>query len=102
MQVDHKDRNKKNNLIENLRIGSSYQNKGNMIAYSTTTSGFKGVHRCVRKNGTVWATELLHKRKKYRFGYYEKIEDAISAVKKGSIKLLGKFSPYFNNKNNQP
>jgi hypothetical protein len=42
-QIDHRDRNKKNNRIENLRLATNSQNAQNQKCRSDSSTGVKGV-----------------------------------------------------------
>ena len=44
MEVDHKNRDKIDNRIENLRLATREQNRANVATYSNNTSGTKGVY----------------------------------------------------------
>lgn len=47
-EIDHIDRNKKNNSINNLRLATRSQNQLNKPATKNNRSGFKGIHWCKR------------------------------------------------------
>ena len=55
-QVDHKDGNRQNNCIENLRAATDVENKFNKAAQSNNTSGAKNV--CWNSVHKKWAVQL--------------------------------------------
>lgn len=50
MQIDHKDRNKKNNNPDNLREVTTLQNQLNKSKSKNNKSGVKGVYFCKKSN----------------------------------------------------
>lgn len=79
-QVDHIDRNKTNNNINNLRWCSCEQNCRNTKKQLNTTSKYKGVHYCIRNKK--WVASTSFKKKQIHLGYYLIEEDAYNAYKK--------------------
>jgi hypothetical protein len=75
--IDHKDRNKLNNKIENLRISDKSKNSFNSGIRSDNTSGYTGISYCKRtRKWEVWMT--IRGERKWG-GRHSKIERAIEA-----------------------
>lgn len=68
--IDHKDGDKSNNRIENLRIADHAEQQRNRTKQSNNKSGVKGLHYSARRNswiGQVRANDkLLHAESKHR------------------------------------
>jgi len=75
--LDHIDRDKLNNRIENLRVANKSENGYNTLKKSNNTSGYKGV--CWHKVKRKWMAQGRVEGKKVYLGYYENIEDASKA-----------------------
>lgn len=65
-QLDHIDRCKTNNKIENLRDATISQNKMNITKLTKNTSGYKGVNW--HSIGNKWLAQIMVNRKKYILG----------------------------------
>lgn len=76
-EIDHIDRDRLNNKIENLREASSQCNARNRKERSDNTSGVKGVYWC--KRGSRWSVYICISQKKRFVGYYQDYADAVSA-----------------------
>ena len=77
LQIDHIDRDKKNNKISNLRLVTHQQNQFNVGTRSNSTSGVTGV--CWHKGSRKWqAYGKLDKNKQY-LGLFNSKDDAIAA-----------------------
>lgn len=66
MFVDHFDRDRTNNKINNLRLVTRSQNNSNKNKYACNTSGVTGVHKIKHKNWEYWITswhDINHKKK---------------------------------------
>ena len=87
--VDHADRNKFNNSIENLRSCTKSQNERNRDKYSTNTSGYRGVwfHKQRRK----WCAEITVDGKSKKLGLYTTAEEAAMAYNAASLEYHGEF-----------
>jgi len=84
--VDHMDRNKLNNSVENLRWATSSENLRNKKDSGRNTSGFKGVS-FHKRNGKYKATiQVKH------IGYFDNKEDAARAYDKKAKELFGEFA----------
>lgn len=77
--IDHKDRNKLNNSIENLREATRQQNTLNRGLRADNKSGFKGVSW--DKHRKKWRAQLHLGKKNYYLGLHETPEDASEAYK---------------------
>jgi len=88
--IDHKDQNKTNNKIENLRPATKSQNNCNTKLRKDNTSGFCGVYW--HKVANAWSAEISVKRKKRRIGFYETKEDAAMAYNLAATQLHGEYA----------
>ena len=75
--VDHKDNNKTNNHISNLRFATSKENSQNSKLSSRNTSGCKGIdwHKKTKK----WCARIMIDGIHVHIGYFVNIEDAKTA-----------------------
>ena len=87
--VDHKDRDKLNNLYENLRGCSKSENERNRGLYITNTSGYKGVWFHVQREK--WCAEITVDGKSYKLGLFTSPEGAAEAYNEASEKYHGEF-----------
>jgi hypothetical protein len=86
--VDHIDRNRQNDRLENLRWCSRSQNNSNRTNKNKT--GFPGVH----KKGQKYKAEIKINGKKTYLGLFETPEEAHEAYKKKKNEIAGVFSPF--------
>lgn len=75
--VDHIDRNRKNNTIENLRLVDNQTNCRNQGKRLNNTSGKQGVYWFNRQNN--WRASIYRHGKKVHLGCFAKKSDAIQA-----------------------
>jgi len=73
--VDHKDRNKLNNIKENLREANGSENQMNKGIRSNNTSGKVGVHWS--KDNSKWCAMICVKGNHINLGYFDLFEDAV-------------------------
>ena len=78
-QIDHINRNRSDNRIANLRDVSHKLNLQNKSKYSNNASGHSGV--VWNKRASKWLARIAHNRKQIHLGYFNTIEEAISARK---------------------
>jgi hypothetical protein len=87
--VNHIDKNKTNNHMDNLRYVTHQEaNMGNRIS-SRNTSGFKGVS--LNKERNQWQAYLSINYKQLSLGYYDSKDAAIAARKEAEIKYFGDY-----------
>lgn len=79
--IDHADRDKRNNRIENLRIATKAQNMHNSGVAKNNTSGVRGV---VMKSGK-WVAEIKHLGRNIHIGRFDTIEAAAKARRSAEI-----------------
>jgi len=89
-QVDHRDGNKLNNSISNLRLASPVQNSQNVGLSPLNTSGFKGVswNKIYQK----WEAQIKFHGRKQFLGYYDTLEEAKAVVEAKREELHGEFA----------
>lgn len=87
-QIDHIDRNRRNNAIANLRAASQSGNAANRSVAKDNKSGCPGV---------MWDTRLKKWKayiKRTHLGYFTEFQAAVAARKKAAAKAFGEFSPH--------
>ncbi|MGO4744001.1 HNH endonuclease signature motif containing protein [Serratia quinivorans] len=89
--IDHIDRNKLNNSIDNLREATRYENGANVGIKSHNTSGFIGVS--YNAQWRKWFAQIIHKGNKTFLGYYKTPELASEAYQKAAKEKFGEYSP---------
>lgn len=89
-EVDHRDLDKQNNRVDNLRDASHSQNMANRRLFKNNRSGYKGVHWSKRKGK--WEASIRSNGRLMFLGYFDSPGDAHEAYKKAADKLHGGFS----------
>ena len=102
-EIDHLDRNKLNNLTNNLVAKTHYENmqNKNYAEYKTpthNTSGVKGVSFDNRKKK--WRAYITIKRKQKFLGYYDNMNDAIKTRQNAEAKYFEESKYTITNKQN--
>lgn len=93
-EIDHRDRNKLNNRIENLRPCTSSQNKGNIQLLPTNTSGYRGVS--LNSRSQKWHAQIkIHGNQTY-LGRFDTPEEAALVYNEAAIEHFGEFA-FLNN-----
>lgn len=82
-QLDHKDHDRTNNAIDNLREATQHVNMKNKSMYCTNTSGYSGV----TSHGNCWKARIGVNGTKVLLGVFNTYEEAVAARKAGE-KLL--------------
>ncbi len=78
--IDHADRNRTNNSINNLREATKSQNAFNSPSRSTSKSGFKGVSWCSKT--MKWRATATINGKQKSLGRHKELSNAVSAYNK--------------------
>ena len=88
--IDHKNRSRDDNRIENLRLATNSQNTANSKRPAHNTSGLKGVtwHKLRRK----WAAQIRKDGKNIHLGLFASAEDAHEAYIRAANENFGEFA----------
>jgi len=89
--IDHKDRNRNNNDITNLRLATHQQNSYNQWKYNP--NGLKGIYNCGRKTKP-WQAQIRIDGKKVNLGRFKTKEEAHEAYRKAAKEHFGEFAYY--------
>lgn len=89
-EIDHIDRNPKNNRWENLREATRSENAANSIMKSNNTSGFKGVSWS--KSDKKWVGAIRVRGKHFYLGSFDTPEEAHEAYKMAAKEGFGDFA----------
>lgn len=86
--LDHKDLDKKNNAIGNLREATQSQNGVNNGVRKNNTLGVKGVS----KHGDRFKASVMVKRKRLHIGIFDTAHEAARAYDNSAIQHFGEFA----------
>jgi len=95
-QLDHINRIKTDNRIDNLRISDDTLNQHNIEMWSNNTSGVKGVHW--DKSNKKWMVKIRWRGERLYLGSFENLEDAKEAYATASIQYAKNFSIHSENR----
>lgn len=84
--VDHKDRDRTNNRLSNLRAADQYLNMQNTGVGAANTSGFKGVHPCGFYPG-MWAAQITRFGHQVALGLFHTPEEAAEAYRVAEVTM---------------
>jgi hypothetical protein len=90
-EVDHINRDRADNRIENLRAATRLENAKNRKTNANSTSGVTGVYW--QKNANKWRAMIQINKRLVCLGLFVNLDDAIEARKKAAIKIYGSFLP---------
>lgn len=90
VEVDHINRDRFDNRIENLRLASRRQNGANLSLSCRNTSGVKGV--TWDKRSRKWLASIMVDRKRKHVGYFNDIGLAAAAYDRAAEKAFGRFA----------
>jgi hypothetical protein len=87
--LDHKDRDRSNNRLDNLREANPSKNQWNKGIYRNNTSGAKGVY--FDKKRQLWRVWVGANRVKHHVGRFKTLEEARAAYCAKAAELHGDF-----------
>jgi hypothetical protein len=85
--IDHKNNDKKDNKIINLRWCTTKENSMNALIGKRNTSTIKGVD--FHKQNNKWRAQIMFNGKSIHLGYFQNIEDAKQARQTKAKELFG-------------
>jgi hypothetical protein len=88
LEIDHRDCDKLNNRLKNLRLATRAENNRNIPAYGS--SGLKGVTWDSSRNK--WHAQLQHGKTNIHLGYFKDKMEAAEAYEAKAIELQGQFA----------
>lgn len=86
--IDHRDRDRDNNRLSNLRLATTAENQWNTVPPKNNTSGHKGVF-CLRGK---WMVLIQKNRKRQYVGLFKSFEAACAAYDNAAKDLHGPFA----------
>ena len=89
--IDHKDRNKLNNCIENLREASVSQNNHNRTGMESNT-GHKGIHWSNSRQ--FYKAAFTHDKIYHYVGIFSDFQQAVEAYEKKYKEVAGEFATF--------
>lgn len=89
-QIDHRDGDKTNNRISNLRLATNSQNQANKPASRASSSGIKGVYWW--KTGGKWKSQIVVNGCSVFLGYFSTKNDAAEAYRNAATLYFGEFA----------
>ena len=92
IEIDHKDDDKANNKLSNLRIATPSQNKAAARPSIKGTSGFRGVNKNRYNLTNPWRANIKKHGKSYHLGYFKTKEEAARAYDKKAKEFHGEFA----------
>lgn len=90
--LDHKDMDRCNNRIENLRKADKSQNNYNRNAPKNNACGLKGVY--YHRRGKRWASHITIRKKNYHLGLFDTKEEAYKVRCLAAAEFHGEFARY--------
>lgn len=87
--IDHVNRDRRDNRIENLRLVSDVENQQNLVASTVASAGTWRSPRSGR-----FCARLTYRGKKIYLGYFDTVEEANLAYRNAKRKIAGEFAPF--------
>jgi hypothetical protein len=94
-QVDHRDRDRANDVWENLRLATQSQNMGNTGVYRDSVTGLKGVSIRRDHKKKPFRAQIAENGKHRHIGYFSTAEEANAAYLTASRRVFGDFAVVF-------
>lgn len=93
-EIDHKNKQRADNVFDNLREATCSENKANAAVRTHSASQVKGVYFDARRPKKPWQAYVTKNKKRTSIGYYATKEEAADARNKKAFELFGDFTRY--------
>jgi len=90
VEIDHRDGDRENNSLSNLRLATKFENMRNTPRRVNNKSGVKGVNW--NKNHGKYQVQLWHEGKKIHGGYFADLETAEQTVRELRESIHGEYT----------
>jgi hypothetical protein len=91
-EIDHINRVRADNRIENLRASTTSQNHANETHRENTLNKYRGLQRTVLAGKIYWGARIMVDGKRNHLGMFKTPEDAAKAYNDAAIKYYGEFA----------
>lgn len=91
-RLDHRNGNRSDNRIANLRLATNAENSRNKGKYSNNASGHKGVSWS--KQSGKWMAHIMTNGSRKHIGYFTDLNEAAAAYQASALELHGEFAKY--------
>jgi hypothetical protein len=89
LEIDHINRLRSDDRIENLREANHFENSQNKGLFKNNTSGHNGVHYA--KRDKIWIASVFMDGKRNHVGCFKSKEEAVAARKETASRMRGDF-----------
>lgn len=88
--VDHRNRRRCDNRVQNLRYADQSDNNMNRIKSRANTSGYKGVfwHKGAKK----WMAQLMYRKRTHYLGLFSTPVEAAKAYNRKALEVAGEYA----------
>lgn len=94
MEVDHIDNDPFNNMLSNLRLATSSEQKHNKRVQSNNRTGLKGAYYHACHKGKKWRSQIKVGRVLHFLGYFHTAEEAHQAYRSAATLHFGEFARF--------
>lgn len=91
MEIDHIDRNPRNNRLDNLRLATRTENARNNSGHKRSLSTHVGVSFHKRRNK--WQATIRVEKRLIHLGYFDTEENAAQVRYDAALKYFGEYAP---------
>lgn len=93
-RLDHRDTDKLNNRLANLRLATNAQNVANVGLRANSMTGIKGVRYVPKGRRRKWNAQMTEKGKTRNLGWFFTAEEATVAYREAAQQAFGEFARF--------